>query len=524
MGGAILIAAASIVSRLLGLLRDRLLFSTFGASDILDSYYVAFRLPDLLFQILILGALSSAFIPKFLEVWKKGDAGNDHRDAWQLTNIVLTMLLLLIAVLAVLAAIFAPQLMPVFAPGFSAEKLETTVHLTRIMLLSVVLFVVSNMLSGVLNAFRKFAAFAVAPILYNVGIIAGIILLYPRFGLQGLAWGVVIGAFMHMAVQIPVAHKLGYRFRWAFTLQNKGANSVFRMMAPRMLGLGAVQLEQVVSTMIASTLAAGSVAVFHAANNLQSFPINIFGVSLAVSSFPVFSEAVAAGNIDRFVKEFSRVFRRILFFIVPCSVMFVLLRAHIVRLVLGAGEFNWEDTVLTAQTLGFFALSLFAQSLIPMIARSFYALQDTATPVKVSIIAVVLNILGGVYLGRIYGVEGIALSFSIVSSLHMMTLLALLRLRLGMLDDNAILNSTIKIIIASGCMAAAVWATLHVAAVGVNQQTFVGLLLQAAVAAGVGGAVYILLAFIMRFDEVRLIASWLNAARRQILRIGRSSQ
>lgn len=514
-GGAILIAVASFASRLLGLLRDRLLFSTFGAGDVLDSYYVAFRLPDLIFQILVLGALSSALIPMFIEYDQRGGSNGD-RSAWQFVNGVLTILMTGLVMLGALGALFAPQLVPLFAPGFSGAKLHDAILLTRIMLLTLLFFGVSNVLASILNARKRFLAFALAPLLYNVGIIAGIVALYPAFGLAGLAWGVVVGSLFHLLVQLPGAQREGFRFRRRWAWRDAGVRTVFRLMVPRTIGLGASQLDQLVSTIIASTLAAGSIAILNAAQNLQSFPINIFGVSLAISSFPVFSEAFARKETGAFVSAFSKVFRRILFFIVPVTVLMLLLRAHIVRVVLGAGEFDWNDTILTAQSLGFFSLSLFAQSLIPTLTRSFYALKDTVTPMRVSVAMVVLNIAGSVLASRFLGVIGLALSFSVTSGLHLLLLLALLRVRLGDLDDQVILTSTIKIIAGAGLMASSVWLTLRLLAVGVNQATFVGILVQGAGAAFVGIVVYTACALALRFDEVRLIAQWLARARTQL--------
>ncbi|MFH1171222.1 MAG: murein biosynthesis integral membrane protein MurJ [bacterium] len=517
VGGAVVIATASLASRFLGLLRDRLLFSTFGAGDTLDSYYVAFRLPDLIFNILILGALSSSFIPVFVEYRQRAEGEEGRQEAWRLANGVLSIILLVLSVLAILGFLLAPLLVPIFAPGFSGAKLHDTIALTRIMLLAILFFGASNIVGSMLNAMRRFVAFAIAPILYNAGIIVGILVFYPALGLPGLAWGVVFGAFLHLLTQLPSILRQGYRFRWMLLWRNAGVRKIFRLMLPRTIGLSAVQLDQLVSTMIASTLAIGSVAIFSAAQNLQSFPINIIGVSLAISSFPVFSEAFARKRTDEFVKEFSKVFRRILFTIIPLSVLILLLRAHIVRIVLGAGKFNWSDTILTAQSLGFFSLSLFAQSLTPMLARSFYAFHDTSTPARISVFSVVIDIIGCLWLSRLYGVMGLALSFAIASALQMVLLLVFLRLRIGDLDDSRILNSTIKIVVGSGVMAAAVWLSLQFFALGIDQRTFFGVLFQGIGAAVIGGVVYLLVALALHFQEVELVAGWLRRVRTVLL-------
>ena len=195
-GGAIIIALFSLLSRILGLVRDRLLFSTFGAGDVLDTYYAAFRLPDLIFNTLVLGALSTAFIPVFLEYWHK-----DKEKAWRIANSVLNIMLVILVVLALLAFYFAPEMISWIAPGFDIEKRLITAELTRIMLIGIIFLGLSNIASSILNAFKRFTAFAIAPVMYNIGIILGIIILVPMFGIQGLAWGVVLGAFLHFFVQ-----------------------------------------------------------------------------------------------------------------------------------------------------------------------------------------------------------------------------------------------------------------------------------------------------------------------------------
>ncbi len=516
-GGAILIGIASLCSRLLGLVRDRLLSSQIGPGDILDSYYVAFRLPDFIFNILILGAVSSAFIPVFIELWHKQDSSSkDQKDAWNLVNNLLSIFVVSLSVLAALGIVFAGNIVPIFAPGFHGEKLMMSITMTRIMLLSIMLFGISNVLSSILNSLKRFFAFAFAPVFYNIGIIIGISMLYPRIGYVGLAWGIVIGALLHLLLQLPAVYRLGYRFRLQLQPRQHSVRNVFRLMVPRTVGLGAIQIDQTVSTMIASTLAVGSVSIFSLANNLANVPISLFGISLAIASFPVFSEMLAAQQIGKFALEFSKVFRRILFFTIPVTVLFLLLRAHIVRLILGSGKFGWDDTILTAQSLGFLSLSLFAQSLIPMLARSFYALQDTKTPVTISVLAVVMNIIGGLLLGPILGVQGLALSFSIASTVQMFLLLLVLRLRLGDLDDERILLSTMKIILASSAMAIVVWAFLHFLALGINNKTAIGILIQGAGAALAGTFIYIAITMVFKFDEVSLIRQWLFRARKQL--------
>lgn len=516
-GGAIIIALASITSRVFGLVRDRLLASHFGAGNDLDIYYAAFRIPDLVFNVLILGALSAAFIPVFVEYLQRAKEHPEQKaEAWALVNSLLNLLLIGLVVFGIVFYVFAPLIMPLIAPGFSADKQAMTVHLTRVMLVAIVFFGVSNIFTGILNSFKRYIAFALAPVMYNVGIIVGIVWLVPRYGLVGLAYGVVMGAAMHMLVQLPGVIRVGFRYSLMADWRNGGVRTIGKLMVPRTFGLAVAQVDQLVSLIIGSTLVAGSVAVFNFANNLQSFPINVFGVSIAVASFPYFSEASAQKDVGLFVHYFSKNFRRILFVILPVSVLFILLRAQFVRVVLGTGEFNWTDTYLTAQTLGFFSLSLFAQSLVPLLARSFYAWHDTKTPVKVAVISLVADIIGAYALSRFMGVQGLALAFSVASFINMILLYFLLRKKLGHLDDRAIFTSMLKIIFISLIMGVIVQAAKYFLALGVNMQTFVGVFIQGVGAGAVGLVVYLVLALLFRCDEITIISEWLKRARKQI--------
>lgn len=517
-GGAIIIATASIVSRLLGLIRDRMLASGFGAGDTLDTYYAAFKIPDLVFNILVLGALSSAFIPVFIQYLEKSRTSADaNKELWHFSNSLLNLLLIGLVAIGVICFIFVHQLMPIIAPGFSPEKQATTAHLTRIMLISIMFFGVSNITSGVLNSFRRYFSFAFAPVLYNVGIILGIIFLVPKYGVYGLAYGVVVGSILHFCIQLPSLLKTGYRYQPVLDFKHEGVRKVGKLMIPRTIGLAVAQIDQLISVIIGSTLAVGSVAIFNLSNNLQSFPINVFGVSLAVASFPIFSEAFAQNNTERFIVQFSVSFRRILFLIIPTSVMILMLRAQIVRVILGSGAFNWEDTRLTAQTLGYFSLSLFAQSLIPLLARSFYALHDTKTPVKIAILSVVTNTAGALIFSRFMGVMGLGLAFSISSLVNMFLLYITLRKRLGYLDDKTILRSTVKLIIISTIMGLVMWGAKYFLALGINMHTFVGIFIQGVGAGVIGIVVFLILALLAKCDEIKIITDWFIKMKRQIL-------
>lgn len=502
LGSAMIIGIASIASRLLGLLRDRILFSTFGAGATLDSYFTAFKVPDFFFNILVLGALSAAFVPLFIEQQKQKSPEHAHDMARSVFCIVTATLGMICLVLFFKSS----AIVRVLSFGDMPEGQIMTAQFLRIIVWALLLFGMSNVVSGILHAHRRFFVYALAPLFYNVGIIIGAIVFVPWLGPIGLAWGVVLGAGMHVLVQLPTAHAVGFRFRVPHDIFSPGVRQLLRLMPPRAFALGVTQMNLIILFALASTLEKGSRAVWQGADNLQNFPINIFGVSLALAVFPLFSEAFADNDVQRFKRVFSENFRRILFFIIPISIGTLLLRAQIVRLVYGASAFDWHDTVVTAQTLGMFALSMFAQATIPLLSRTFFAKQDTIRPLIVSIACMLFNVIAGIVLMRPFGIIGLAFAYSLSSIVQMVMLFVLLRMRHGDLDDDHIITSTWKIIAAALGMGLVVQGMKYFIVNFVDMQTFVGVLLQTSIATIGGGAVYIMIAYWFQFSEAVAIA------------------
>ncbi len=448
---ALIVGTASLASRLVGVLRDRVLASTFGAGDVLDAYYAAFRLPDFLYNLVILGALSAAFIPVFTEYLEK----RDKSEAWRLAERVLSVVGAVMAGLCVILFIAAPTLVPLTVPGFGAEKMAMTVSLSRVMLLSTFFLALSAVMGGVLQATRRFVAFSLAPVFYNIGIIAGVVLLVPNFGEIGLAWGVVAGAFLHLAVQASVARKIGLERIPLPSFRHEGVRRIIGLMAPRTAGLAITQINLVVILAIASTLAVGSVAVFNLATNLQTVPIGIIAISFAVAAFPSLSRAAGAKDRKEFREVLGSTTRKIVFLILPATAAFLILRAQIVRLILGEGQFDWNDTIRTADVLGIMASSLLAQSLVPLLARAFYALQDTWTPLWIGLVAEGSNLVLALLLREPFGLYGLAAAFSISAWVSVFLLWAWLRSKQGGLQTRGVWNSTVKTFIATMAFCAA---------------------------------------------------------------------
>lgn len=503
---ALLVALSSLVSRFLGLFRDHIL-AGFGAGDTLDAYYAAFRIPDLIFNLLVLGALSAGFIPIFTHLLKNPlgkvhdiFSGEKNKEAWELTNNILNILGVSLLVLAGLGVVFAPVLMKLIAPGFSGEKYAETVALTRIMFLSPIFLGISGILGGVLQSFKRFFVYSLAPIVYNIGIIIGALYFVPIWGIYGLAWGVVLGAFAHMLIQLPMVLKLGFRYRPIFNYKDGNVRRIGRMMVPRTMSLAIVQINLLVITVIASTLASGSLTVFNFANNLQYFPIGVFGISFALAAFPTLS--AVAFDKKKLIENFSQTLRQILFFVVPSTVLLLTLRAQIVRVIFGTGNFSWADTILTINTLGFFALSLFAQATIPLLIRVFYARHNSKTPFYVGIIAVITNVFLSLWLARALGVAGLALAFSIANIINFIVLWTVLRVELGRLDEIKILRSVIKFSIAALACGIAVQGAKVIVWPFIDMTKTMGVFVQGAAAGFFGIMVYIVISWLLQSEEL----------------------
>ncbi len=418
---AALISIASFASRLLGIVRDRLLATGFGAGLELDAYYAAFRLPDFLYNLLILGALSAGFIPLFTELRER----KSLHEALKFTGQALSLIGSCLLVACVVGIVAAPALVPWLAPGFDADKQVLTATLTRIMFLSPLFLGISAIMGGVLQSTKRFFAFAFAPICYNLGIIVGIVFLAPWLGLAGLAWGVVLGAFTHGLVQYFAVRPIGrLSLPWP-SLSPEPIRRMLRLMIPRTAGLAVAQVNLVIILFFASSLSEGSVSIFNLAGNLQSFPLGLIGISFAVAAFPVLAEAVGGKRIDVFQQTLLNAIRRILFFILPLCVVFLVLGSQIVHVVLGGGQFDPQARNATVEVFLLLTLALPAQALTQLFARAFYAFQSAWTPFIAACFSEGVTILVAWLTYRSFGVSGLAWAV-VAGSLVNITILFLL--------------------------------------------------------------------------------------------------
>ncbi len=509
---AVLVAASSLISRLLGVVRDRILAGQFGAGQQLDIYYAAFRVPDLLFNLIVLGALSAGFIPIFSGLVKNftdPKKDDENEDAWKLANNVINLLSLFLLVASALGVIFAPLLVRVITPGFSDAAQLSTVSLTRIMFLSPLFLGISGVLGGMLQSFRRFLIYSLAPIFYNLGIIVGAMWFSNWFGLAGLAWGVVLGAFLHMLIQVPAVYALGFRYSFKVNFLDRATRRIGKLMVPRTLSLAITQIDLLVTTVIASGLVSGSLTVFNLANNLQSFPVGIFGVSFAIAAFPALSQN--AFDREKLESTFSATLRQIFFFVIPATVLLITLRAQVIRVVLGAGAFGWQDTILTMNTLAFFSISLFAQASIPLMVRVFYARHDSKTPFYLGIFTVATDIILCLILSKTMGVTGLALAYSISNILNFLLLWTWLHFSVGNLGINQIIKSTVKFALAAIGAGISVQLMKGVIVPAIDMTRFSGVLIQLVVAGFTGLLVYLFLCYLLGSEE---LMTFINSLRR----------
>ena len=500
---AAIVGVLSFVSRIFGLVRDRILAGAFGAGDVLDAYYAAFKVPDLLFNLLVVGAVSASFIPLFTCHVSAGE----KEKAWRLANNLLHVVLAAMAAVALVIFFFADAVGSAVAPGFAGAKHELVVQFTRLMLLAQILLAGSSIFGSILQGSKRFFLASLAPIFYNLGIIAGALFLVPAAGPMGLAWGVVLGAAAHAFVQWFGSRLIGYRYAWRFNPFDAESREIIKSMAPRTLSLAVSQIQFLIFTMMASYFSAGSVTVFQFAYNIQFFAVGIVGVSYAIAVFPSFAGALGAGDARRFVSVFSQTVREVLFLMVPMMMLMLVLRVQAVRLVVGAGMFGWSETFQTMDILAWFLISLAAQGLVYVLARAFFAMRDTVTPLISGILSAVVGVVSAWFFSQWFGVKGLAMAFSLASFLNLATLWIPLRLRIGSLDEARIVRSLVSISVAGLCAAVVAQVLKPITVQIISLETFWGVFLQATSAGGIGLLAYGLVAFLFKSEELHSLMS-----------------
>ena len=502
---ALVVMIAMIVSRILGYLRDVIIYARIGQNSFTDAYNAAFKIPDCIYMILVGGALSAAFIPVVSSYIAKGE----KEAVWRFTAVVINVISCALLFLVVIAYIFAPQFIAFYVRGFDGETLALTVTLTRIMLLQAVLMALAGICQGILQSFKRFTPTAVGSVLYNVGIIAvgaafsGVIeARYPGYGITAFAIGVVAGAFGNFAVQAVALKKLGMRYYFSFDVKNEGFRRMILLMLPVFISLGAVQLNLFVNSGLASTLPAGYLSALNTAQRLMQLPVSIFGVAIAMAVFPVLSREAAIGEMDRFRDDLGYALRTILFIMIPFSVLLVVLGVPFIRFLYEIGKFNAGNTDNVAFALYFYAIGIFAYGCIQVLNRAFYALQDTKKPVLVAVSGVAINLILSFVLIRYLAHGGLALAYSVAGICNVLFLVLLLRRKIERIGFKPLMLSVFKTLIATAVMALGAYAVAYGAEALFGVARKWSQLVQLVAGGSVGLTLFFVIAKLLKMPEV----------------------
>lgn len=385
---ALLLGGFAFLSQILGLLRDKAFAHFIGAGPILDVYYASFRIPDFLYISVASLASVTVLMPFLVD-----KINNNKDDARKFLNNVFTVFMIFMVLISIVIFICMPYLSKVIAPGFSDEQLRLLISTSRIMLLSPIFIGLSNLIGTITQLFKNFLIFSLSPIFYNLGILFGVLFLYKKIGIYGLAVGVILGALMHLLVQVPTVLKNNFFPNFIKKIDWKEIKNVIKLSLPRTLTLSSNNLAFIFLISIASTIKSGSISLFTFAYNLQSVPVNIIGVSYSVAAFPTLVKSFTNKDIKSFVEHVVSATKQIIFWSLPVMSLFIVLRAQIVRVILGSGTFSWADTRITAASIALFVLSLASQGIVLLFVRGYYAAGNTKKPLVINVFSSVMIII-----------------------------------------------------------------------------------------------------------------------------------
>jgi putative peptidoglycan lipid II flippase len=495
----LVVSAAYLASRLLGYLRVVVIGTTFGAGPELDAFFAAFRIPDLVFQLVAAGAVASALVPIVSGLRATGDAAR----AWRIVSTVANLMLGGLVVLAAAAFVLAPVLVPLITPGFDDVQLARTIDLTRLMLVGPILLGLGSVATAALNGSRRFAASALAPIVYNLAIIGAAVLLGPSMGVTGLAIGVVAGSAAHLLIQLPPLARVGFRYVPRVDLSDGDARDALVLLAPRAVGLGATQLIFVVLTALASDLGPGAISAYTIAFALLQIPIGVIGIPLGIVLFPSLAGELAQGRVGSYLALIERGLRVGLFVVLPLAALGMVLRVQVVELLLGYGRFGDAAIDLTAATLLMFLIGLPAHAGLDVLSRAFYARRDTRTPVLGVVLSMAITIAVANALVPRLGLPALGLALSTGTWIEAALLAFILRRREPAFDLRGIVSVLVRCLVGAGVAAIAAITVLTGWGLVLPGETGkLGILVQAILATIAGGLAYVASSLALRVPEL----------------------
>ncbi|MFZ1301614.1 MAG: murein biosynthesis integral membrane protein MurJ [Candidatus Microsaccharimonas sp.] len=507
---AALLAGSSLVASLLGLFRDRLFNSSYyltypaGA----DAYTVAFTIPDFMFIILVSGALSVSFIPVFNQRLAKGN----KKSAWELSTSTMNLMALATLVASILIIIFAdPLVRYVVGPGLPESGQALAVSMMRVLAVSPFLFAVSTVLTSMQQAVGRFAFFALAPVLYNIGIIIGLLFFTNGItifgwevfegGIMGVALGVVLGSMMQLIVSAIGLLGMGFDYQFKIFWKNKGFRQVLRLLPPRSLDQGIDYVNSIIETNLASRMATGSVRAYQQVTALTYVPINLIGVAISTAAFPKMTERLAQGRPDLFKSELQAVLRVIIWLALPVTVISIFARGYIVNFIVNGGD------PYMASIFSILAISILFRSVYFISARSFYAHQDTKTPLYISLFTISLNITLAIWftVGLGMGVHGLAWAAVIVSAVEAFILFYVMSKRIKGLFDKVFMSMVVRMLSAAGFTAIVTYLLVSIFPLSADDQSFFASFPKFVIIVTLSLAAYVILCRLMKVPEVNPI-------------------
>ena len=459
LSASLVLAITFTISSILGLLRNRFLYAQFFSCCMaqLDVYNAAFRIPDLIFKLLVTGVLSASFIPVYSSYLHK-----DKKVADQIASTVINLLLITFFIIAIIAFIFITPISKIIAAGFSPDQLTLMANLSRILLIAQIFFLLSNFVTAILQVNQIFIISALSPIIYNIFIIISIYTLAPIMGIYGVTVGAVVGAFFHLAIQIPVVRRQGFDYSLIIKTKLNGVAEIFRLMVPRILSLGLGEIENTVTLFFASSLASGSISLLNLALQFMYWPSRIFGTTVGQASLPILSKNIAKNELHKFRDTVNRIIIQSLFIAIPISVLILVERVSLIRLLYGSRQFPWSATLTTARILAFLVPGIICQAVIQILIRAFYAFHNTKIPFIVSAVSLVTNIGTSYYFVHFtnLGVIGLAISASIGNLVQFAGLMFLFIKVVDGFNWSSVFVKIYKIILSSTLMGISSWLTV----------------------------------------------------------------
>ncbi len=498
------IALAMLASALLGILRDRLLYARFFASfpQELDAYNAAFKIPDMLFQLLITGSISAAFIPLFSQALEK----KNFQKAQRIASSLFSFLLLLFAILALVLFIFAKPLSQLITSGFSPQQINLMTQLTRLLLVAQFFLIISNFLTAVLHAHQYFLPSALSPVFYNLGIILGTIFLTPFWGIYGPTAGVILGTILHFAVQLPLFKRLNFPLALSFkNLTSQENKKTISLMIPRSLALIISEFEAIITIYLATALGEGVLSLLYLSQHLAQLPVRLLGASVGQAALPILShQASSRQGKASFGPLAGSLLNQIIFFTLPVCALFLILRIPLVRLAFGAREFPWEATLLTGKVLAILTISIFTQTINEILRRYFYVFKDTRSVLKIDGLATLLYLLftAAAITKTSWGILGLAVGLSLANLCRSLMFLFNLNRRIGPLFPKEKITSFLKMFLATTLASLTTWIAMRfLDAYVFDTSRVIPLIGLTVTAALVGGLVYLLATKILKVEE-----------------------